>query len=250
MERDEYAVMHRSEEDHWWYWGLRDLVLSTTRSSTKGRDAPIILDAGCGTGKHLDALAGEGIRSVGLEVAQEAFRFLRLRGLGNVARASVCRIPFPDRSFDAVISTDVVCCVEPPQEKAAVREFARVLKPGGLLLLNLPAYEGLRSRHDAAVHTRQRFTRRGLLTLLSDAGLRVRTATYRNTLLFPAAILVRMARGAAPRGKGAGPTSDLFPIPAPINMLLKVPLVLENRWIGAGGRLPFGLSVFCVATKD
>ena len=250
MERGEYQVMYASEEGHWWYWGLRDLVLSYVAAGTAGRASALVLDAGCGTGKHLEALAGLRVRAVGLELATEAFRFLRDRGLDNVARASICRIPFPDGSFDLVLSTDVVCCVEPPGDRAALRELARVLQPGGTLLLNLPAYEALRSRHDAAVHVRQRFTRGSLVKLLGAAGLRVRTATYRNTILFPVAAAVRMVRRGRGHEHGPAPTSDLALPPGLINGLLKVPLFLENRWIRAGGRLPFGLSVFCVATRS
>lgn len=244
MERGEYEVMYRTEDGHWWYWGLRDLVLPFAGA---GSGPPVVLDAGCGTGKHLEALARRATRSVGVELSAEAFGFLRQRGLRNVARGSIDRLPFPDQAFDLVLSTDVVCCVEPPADRAAAAELARVLRPGGTLVLNLPAYEGLRSRHDAAVHTRQRFTRGSAVRLLEGAGLEVKTATYRNTFLFPLAAAVRLLRRG---GAGAGAaTSDLTPPPAPLNQLLKLPLYLENRWIRAGGRLPFGLSVFCVAVR-
>jgi SAM-dependent methyltransferase len=248
MEQREYEMMYKNEDNHWWYWGLRDLVLKVLKRSAKGRETSVILDAGCGTGKHLQALSAAGIRAVGLELAPEAFRFLSLRGLSKVTRASVCRIPFAKDSFDAVISTDVLCCLQPPGDCAAARELARVLKPGGALLLNLPAYESLRGRHDDAVHTRQRFTRQALIRLLDQAGLHVQSATYRNTLLFPVVSLVRLL-GKVRREPDASPHSDVFPLPDPINRLLKVPLSLENHWIRLGGRLPFGLSVFCVATK-
>ena len=250
MERCEYEVMYRSEDEHWWYSGLQDLVRSFAEARARGTNRPVILDAGCGTGKHLELLTGAGARALGLEFAEEAFAFLGLRGLDNVARGSVRHIPFADAAFDAVISTDVVCCLEPGPGTAAVREFSRVLKPGGSLLLNLPAYEFLRSRHDAAVHTRQRFTRSGLLRLLGEVGLRAQTATYRNSILFPVAAAVRLAQRAGGGGGVSGPTSDLSLPFGPINRLLKATLALENRWIRAGGRFPFGLSVFCVATKD
>lgn len=248
METAEYDVMFRNEDAHWWYWGLRDLVLPFVAARAKEQGGAVaVLDAGCGTGKHLDALRKMGTEALGVELAPAAFEFLRRRGLDGVARASISRVPFPDQSFDVVLSTDVVCCIEPPGDGEALRELARVLKPGGWLVLNLPAYPKLRSSHDEAVHIRRRFTRESLRGLLTDAGLRIRTLTYRNTLLFPIAALVRMARrGSAPH---AQPASDLAPLPGPVNGLLKLPLSLENRWIRQGGRLPFGLSVFCIAVK-
>lgn len=249
MEPAEYEVMFRNEDAHWWYWGLRDLLLPIVAERAKGQGGAVaILDAGCGTGKHLDALRRMGTEALGVELAPSAFEFLRRRGLDGVARASIGRVPFPDQSFDVVLSTDVVCCIEPPGDGEALRELARVLKPGGWLVLNLPAYPMLRSSHDEAVHIRRRFTRGSLRGLLADAGLRVRTLTYRNTLLFPIAATVRLARRGAP-AHSAKPASDLAPLPGPVNGLLKLPLSLENRWIRRGGRLPFGLSVFCVAVK-
>lgn len=248
MEPAEYDVMFRNEDAHWWYWGLRDLVLPAVAAGMEGKGGAVaVLDAGCGTGKHLDALRRMGTAALGVELSPTAFEFLRRRGLDGVVRASIGRVPFADQSFDVVLSTDVVCCIDPPGDGEALRELARVLKPGGRLVLNLPAYPMLRSSHDEAVHIRRRFTRDSLRGLLTDAGLRVRTLTYRNTLLFPIAAMVRMAR----RGSNpdARPASDLAPLPGPANGLLKLPLALENRWIRRGGRLPFGLSVFCIATK-
>src|SRR5262249_40616432 len=79
----------------------------------------------------------------------------------NVVRGDVGRLPFADAAFDAVLSLDVLYHIAAPGDLAALREIARVLKPGGHAVLNLPAYEFLRGRHDLAIHTRQRYTRRG-----------------------------------------------------------------------------------------
>lgn len=235
--------MFQTEEAHWWYLGLRDLIVPAVLGGLIGRDRTTVLDAGCGTGRNLAALAS--VNAVGLEFSKEAFRFLRRRGLNALARGSVDRLPFRDQSFDVVLSADVLCCVGPPGDLAALREFRRVLKPGGRLILNLPAYDWLRGRHDEAVHTRKRYTQAGLVGLLSQAGFVIQICSYRNTFLFPIVAAVRL--GQRLRGDGGGSGSDLSIPPVAVNRLLSLPLLVENRLIRWGVRFPFGLSVHVVA---
>src|SRR4051812_42181955 len=127
--------MFAAEGRHWWYWGLRDLVVPLARGEAGAGAAAgggvTGLDAGRGTGANLEALALAGVRAFGLERAAEAFPFLKARGVTRAARGSVVHLPFADRTFDLVLSTDVLCCVGPPGDLAAARELARVLKPGG-----------------------------------------------------------------------------------------------------------------------
>jgi SAM-dependent methyltransferase len=246
MEPAEYEVMYQREENYWWYVGLRDLVLAQIARFAKGRPNLNLLDAGCGTGKVLEACQGH--QAYGLEYAGEAMRFLRRRGLERVVQGSICRLPFADASFDVVLSLDVLYHVAAPGDLEGLQEMSRVLKPGGMLLLNLPAYEFLRSHHDVAIHTQQRYTRGRLRALLGRAGLRVRLLSYRNTLLFPVAALVRLAQKLF-RPRPAVARSDLRPVPRWLNWALTVPLWVENRLIQMGLRLPFGLSVYCVALK-
>jgi SAM-dependent methyltransferase len=246
MERAEYEVMYRREEDYWWYVGLRDLVLADIEQLARRRGPLTILDAGCGTGKLLETCRAH--RAYGLELSTEALRFLRRRGLTNVVRGSVCRMPFPDETFDLVLSMDVLYCVEPPGDVQGLREMVRVLKPGGLLVMNLPAYEFLRSWHDAAIHTKTRYTRSRVRAMLEGVGLRHPRLTYRNTILFPVAALVRCVQKLL-RPATANEQSDLRPLPGLLNRALALPLFLENRLIRRGLSLPFGLSVFCLARK-
>src|SRR5262249_14594470 len=126
MESNEYATMFDLEDHHWWYLGLRDLVTSTIARLAAGKTDFWILDAGCGTGKLLEACSS--YRIFGLELSPDAFPFLRRRGLDNVVRGSVLRMPFPDERFDLVVSNDVICCVETPGDERALREMGRVLR--------------------------------------------------------------------------------------------------------------------------
>lgn len=246
MEPVEYAVMFANEDRHWWYVGLRDLILGRIARLAKGRAGLDILDAGCGTGRILEGCRGH--RAVGVDLSAEALPFLRRRGLDRVARASICRLPFADASFDVVASLDVLCCVPSPGDADALAELARVLRPGGTLLLNLPALEALRGHHDMAVHIRQRYSRGRLRALVAGVGLSAGTISYRNTFLLPAAASVRVAQRIF-RPNPEAPKSDVRPIPVPLNRGLTLPLLAENRLIAAGVTLPVGLSLFCEAKK-
>jgi SAM-dependent methyltransferase len=246
MQLAEYETMFHHEEDYWWYVGLRDLVLAEIARFSEARGPLTILDAGCGTGKLLAMCSGH--HAYGVELSQEAFRFLRHRSLNGLVRASVCRIPFPDETFDIVLSLDVLYSVEPPGDVQGLCEMVRVLKRGGLLVINLPAYEFLRSRHDAVIHTKTRYTRSRLRTLLEEVGLRQARITYRNTFLFPAAALMRCSQKLT-RMTRAEPKSDLRPLPGFLNRALARLLFVENRLIRQGMSMPFGLSLFCIVFK-
>ena len=247
MEPAEYETMYQCEDAYWWYVGLRDLILSQIARFSRGRRNLSILDAGCGTGKLLEVL--NAFRAYGVEFSSAALPFLRRRGLNSIVQASVCKIPFPDNRFDVVISMDVIYDVEAPGDQIALQEMSRVLKPGGMLLLNVPAYEFLRSRHDAAIHTKQRYTRARLREMVRQAKLRVKMITYRNTFLFPFAASVRLAQRLC-RQPTTVRQSDLRPLPGLLNRALTQLLFVENRLLHCGLRFPFGLSIYGWATKE
>lgn len=245
MEAREYETMYSVEDGYWWYLGLRDLLLARLRLHA-GRPEHRILDAGCGTGGLLDRCRA--VSAFGVELATEGIRFCRARHLANLAQGSVCDLPFRDATFDCVVSADVLCNLSGEEVARSVREFWRVLKDGGTLILNLPAYERLRSTHDVAVHIRHRFTRRDLRERLERQSFRIDRISYRNTALLPVAAGVRISKRFLATGRGST-GSDLKPLPAVLNSILAGVLYAENRLIRAGVRLPFGLSLYCEASK-
>ena len=230
------------EDRHWWYVGVRrevDRWLDRARRSS----GPLrILDAGCGTGGLLANLRTEAWK-VGVEISTEGIRLGRRRGI-RLVRGSVSSLPFADGSFDAVVSIDVLCH-SGVEERQAVEEAARLLRPGGLLIVQVPAFESLRGGHDAAVWTRRRYRRKEVAGFLSGAGLSLRRSSYRNSLLFPLAAVVRLAgrRRESPRESAR---SDVRPVPRVVNGFLSGVLAVERLFRGG---FPFGLSVFCVAEK-
>lgn len=214
------------------------------RQYLRAGTAPQILDLGCGSGGNLALLDRElpQARLYGADLHPLAVSLARARGAGAICRASANALPYCDAAFDAVLALDVFYALEVDEGKA-FRESRRVLKEGGILLVNLPAFEFLRGPHDAAVHTRHRYTARELKAKLVSAGYEVLRLTYWNTLLFPLVLAWRRM----PRRPGAL-RSDLVPLPGAVNGLLKFVLRLE-RSVFSGFDLPFGSSVFAVARK-
>ncbi len=244
MNRAEYEVMFQAEDTHWWYSGMERItrgLLDAYLVAGTAREGLRILDAGCGTGAVMKYLSAYG-QVTGFDFSAEALRFSRQRDLTRLARASVSHIPFGDRQFDLVVSFDVICELGVDDEAALV-ECRRVLKPGGLLLLRLPAYSWLRGSHDRAVHIRHRYTRRELATKFEQCGMEPVHLSYANTFLFPLAALKRLSERVLRVDQAR---SDLTLDAGPFNPLLRAILSAEAPAIRSIG-LPFGLTVVGLA---
>lgn len=243
MERAEYERMDALEGRLWWYRGLHGLVADHVGKTVTGTLRPL-LDAGCGTGGILAALAcDKGYPSrLGLEYDEQAATLAAEKSGVPVAVGSITALPFADAALGAMISADVLPhrLVEPA---LALKEANRCLETGGILILNLPAYNWMYSAHDRHVHTARRFTRRQTIGLVEAAGFRVRHATYWNCFLFP---LMAMRRMLTRRSQGG---SDVRPYPGPVNWLFAAIVGIERRLIRHGISLPFGGSVLLVAEK-
>jgi ubiquinone/menaquinone biosynthesis C-methylase UbiE len=237
--------MYHAEEHHWWYVGLRavlDLFWARHFESRPG-GAPRVLDVGCGTGANLVWLSSKA-RAEGIDICPTAVRLCRERSQSGTAVASALNLPFPGASFDAAVSCDVLCHRSIPELTIPLREIHRVLKPGGLCFLSLPAYQWLRSSHDDHVQTARRFSKGEVVRLLKDCSFAPLSHSYWNTLLFPLAASVRLWRKAFPH-----PVSDLGNVPGErVSGLLGGVLAVERRLMRRVA-LPFGLSFVVVARK-
>jgi SAM-dependent methyltransferase len=246
MKLEEYRVMYEVEDTYWWYVGMRGIFLSLLNGRYGSRTDLRILDAGCGTGAMLDHLTAYG-EVVGVDISLEAMRLARSREVEGcrLVQCSLTDLPFEDDSFDLVTSFDVVSHIR--EHELAFQELRRVLKSGGRLIMNLPAYNPLRSEHDLAVRIQKRYTRSAVAREVERVGLTVERVAYANTLLFPIAAAVRLAKR-VPSRPDSEARSDLKPLPALVNRGLAQVLSVE-RWLLQRMDLPFGLSVFCVARK-
>lgn len=244
MEPREYTAMAEAEAAHWWYVSLR-AILKQHWNRYVPREAARWADIGCGTGGTLALLNVPAAFTTGLDASREALELCRQRELKRLARGSVTNLPYASESFDIVTCLDVLYHRAAGEPAQALVEIRRTLRPGGVLFLNLPAYQWLYSRHDRAIHTGRRFTRREVVSLLEAAGLEVLTATYWNTLLFPLAAAARLLS----RGEAAGEGSDVKPVSPAINAAFGAATALERVMLRVFP-MPFGLSVFAVARKQ
>jgi SAM-dependent methyltransferase len=235
----EFQEMMALEDTHWWFRGKRllvDTLLSRGGLANGGR----LLDVGCGTGGLLVTLAARS-RVVGVDNAECALTFCRERGLA-VARMGGSALPFKDGSFDGCLMMDVLEHLD--DEQPVLHEVRRVLKPGAVLIASVPAFRALWSQHDETFQHRRRYVRSALVAVVARAGFRVEWASYTNFGVFLPALAWRTLRRWT--GVARDARTDFVPLPAPVNDAL----VFLYRWEAAflrRGRLPFGVSVACVA---
>jgi SAM-dependent methyltransferase len=236
MEPGEYALMDAAEGRMWWYRALHARI-GDALQGVEGR----VLDAGCGTGGLLAALRRRhpALALAGLEWSAAAARRAAVKSGAAIVRGSVNALPFADGSFDAAIAADVLChaAVDPA---AALAELARVLRPGGRLVVNMPAYAWLLSAHDRHVHNARRWTATATRAALRRAGFAAVRARYWNGLLLPLMVLQRklLASGAA--------ASDVAAFSPWLDATLHAITAAERRLPGA---LPAGGSVLATAIR-
>ena len=248
LERSYYGEYFFFEQDNWWFVSRRRIFLALLRRFLPARRDLEILDAGCGTGINLDYLDEFG-SVLGVDASEEAIEFCRRRGNLNVTRSDLTALDVGERRFDLVTALDVIEHID--DDASAVRELLRVTRPGGHLLLTVPAFPELWSDHDEINHHRRRYRAREVRSLLPVAECDVVRFTYMNSFLFPMAYAVRTWQQIS--RKVFGPTSlpprtdfvDYHPV---VNALLTAVFTLETPLVSTTG-LPFGLSILCLVRK-
>jgi SAM-dependent methyltransferase len=247
MKPREYEIMYQLEDEHWWYVALHRRILSTLTRLYDNQGGPSwqILDAGCGTGAIAQRLQQFG-QVCAIDLSNLALKFSKRRDLSeNLGQASVTALPLVADTFDLVVSMDVICSV--PDDQRALAEFYRVLKPGGILMMNLPALEWLKGQHDFDVNIVHRYTPRQLKTQLTKQGFEIEKMSFANSLLFPLIAPYRLATNWFLTDND-DPRSDVFLPPRPINSALVWVMQLESRLIPHFS-VPIGMSLFVVARK-
>jgi SAM-dependent methyltransferase len=238
------AATARAEDTHFWFLGLRRTAQQLLMAAAGTRRLDRIVDCGAGTGRNLEWLARFG-EAIGIELEPAGVRLVRARGR-TVVRGTVVRLPVADECADLVTLFDVLQCLDDQAEHQALREISRVLKPGGLLLLNVAALDFLRGSHSTLAREVRRYSRRTLTARMRRVGFQIDRLTYTNLPLFPAALAVRGFERLT--GRLDESERDLQVPSAPFNRGLDLALRLEARWLRRGD-LPVGTSIMAVARK-
>jgi SAM-dependent methyltransferase len=182
MESAVYAKEAIVEATHWWFVGRRKLFATELSRAGIRLDARV-LDVGTSTGTNLRLLRELGFQHVtGLDFSDEAIRYCEQKGFGPVQKGDICAIPFADGTFDLVLATDIVEHVD--DDARAMKEIARVLSPGGIALLTVPAFQSLWGRQDEVSQHKRRYGRSTFAGLVTRASLRIIKCYYFNYLLF------------------------------------------------------------------
>jgi SAM-dependent methyltransferase len=247
MNPAEFANIARAEQDFWWYRGMRRILFRLLDPIAGDRRFERVLEAGCGTGHFAQALTARyGFQIFPVDLQWEGLKYGRRLGVARLAQADISALPFASGAFDLALSLDVIVHFARGEEDRPMRELARVLDPGGLLVVRVAALDALRSRHSRFAHERQRFTRGRLRLLAERHGLEVLRCTYANSLLAPVAFAKFRICEPLQRSE---PRSGLEPVSAWLNRVLYLPLEWESRWISAGRDFPVGQSLILLARK-
>lgn len=240
MDPGEYHKMAAAEDNMWYYRALHGHIGRAVEAiGGTGR----LLDAGCGTGGLMQYLHRQSpqLQLTGVDLSELACTYARRRNCGEVIQADLTALPLGDAGFDVVVSSDVLYHIG--DDRQALAELVRVLRPGGLLVVNVPAHPWLWSYHDVAVHGQRRYARADLLEKLRERGLAVSMSTHWNLLLLPL-IVVRRKCWPAPRSG-----SDVQAYAPWLNALLGGVMAFESLLLRLLGRLPAGSSLLVVARK-
>ncbi len=245
MEPVAYAEHAAYERTHWWFVGRRAVARSLLHQLAPG-DLGRVLAVGCGYGAEMDFL-GAYAPAVGVEIEAAPLRSAYAGGVRRVAMARAEALPFATGSFGLVAMLDVLEHVAAADQ--ALAEARRVLKPGGHLLLLVPALEWLWSAWDVRVHHQRRYTARSLTAALDGGGFRLRRLTYFNTVLLPAVAAVRLL---GPVGRAARPADgDEFALgSSPLVNRFLTGVLQAEAWVARRAGLPVGVSLAALARRD
>jgi|SRR3989344_7789084 len=243
MKKYLYQDLFELEEVHWWHIAKRKICLALIKKYVKTRSNFKVLDIGCGTGKNLEEFCKFG-KAFGIDTSIDAIRFCReKRGLKNVTLASAQKTGFSYDSFDVVCILDVL---EHTDDKKTLKEIHRILKPGGLLLITVPAFNFLWSRWDEVLHHRRRYTKDSLEKILSFTNFEVVKISYMYSFLVVPLIVIRFIKSFL--FKNHYP-SDFKISNKILNKVMISVSALESNLI-FNGSIPFGTSLVCVAKKS
>lgn len=248
MEKEQQERYHALGRDYWWLAGKYRIVLDVLERVFRdpaGRPARV-LDMGCGPGNLLDGLRRRWPACIGADYSEDALRFCRSRDHLSVFRADFQALPLRSNSVDLITSIDVLEHLA--DDRPAFAEIARVLRPGGRVLISVPAFQFLWGEHDTLYGHHRRYRVPEVRERLERVGLTVERATYFEPLWMAPLLLYRNLKKIVARGARLDERDDFVPLFAPLNTLLREAVAAE-RFVLRFTNLPFGVTLLALARK-
>lgn len=242
---DRLDLTGRAERAHFWFRGFRRFIGPVISGLAAGRSGLRLIDCGCGTGANISLLSPHG-RTFAFDVTRYGSQRTRTVTGVPAIQADITRIPFASMTFDIAASFDVLQMIE--RDTDAVVEMARLVKPGGLVILTLAAHEVLRGDHSEVWQEVRRYTPESARALVERAGLRAERVSYLFASIFPLLLAVRLYQRLSRPYRELRPDADIAVPPAPVNTVL--------TWLVSGEAalvnripMPIGSSLLVIARK-
>jgi len=244
LQDNELGYLGEIEDDYWWNEGRRKILCDLIYEQVNESKNLEILDVGCGPGGTSIAFFQFG-NVTGTDISFSGLKLAKEKGLTNVVVSSSTSIPFQSEKFDIITILDVIEHVQ--KHKTVLKEIWRMLKPNGIIVVTVPAYQFLWSQHDVASSHVRRYNNSTITKELKDSQFKIIRTSYFVSFLFPLIAIYRLIT--KNRINKKNPKGDLIKFPQPINNFFKKLMSIENKLLKKIN-LPFGLSVVCIAKKD
>ncbi|MBM4140387.1 MAG: class I SAM-dependent methyltransferase [Nitrospira sp.] len=243
MKKSYAAKYHILEKYHWWFLGRRDIIYKLIKHFYRDID---ILEVGCSGGLLIGFLQMRGFKNlIGIDIDHEAIELCRQTGITNVFVRDAEKTGFEDQQFDIIIASDILEHMK--DEDKTLLEWHRILKPKGELLVFVPAFNFLWSKHDEVNYHYRRYSKSRLLSILQKNGFKVKRISYWNFSLFFPVTIVRLFQRLLSGNRSSG--DQLYDVNIFVNRTLEYLLGLENKVLSLGINLPLGISIFARAGK-
>jgi len=248
MEKQEYYSIHRLEKTHWWFVGKRKIFLFFWKKFVSGnRSKDIkILDIGCGDGSYIKTINKIGYKNTyGVDFANEAIGFCKEKRVKNIRLHNMENgLPFFENNFfDVVVMLDSLEHIK--NENKILEEINRILKPGGVILINVPAHQFLWSHHDEYLHHQRRYSKKYFTKKMNDHNFKIKRLTFTNFFIFLPGFLIILLKRYITKSKVIADTQEINVV---LNPILKLLYDMEIFLLHFAN-FPFGFSLFAVVKK-
>ncbi len=240
MKKKFYEELYLLEEKHWWLVAKREISIKLLRSFS-GKKRLKILDIGCGTGKNIESFSKLG-KTWGIDISPQAINYCKKRGIKNIKLGNAEKTGYRTESFDVVTLLDVL---EHVDDNKTLKEIYRILKPKGILIVSVPAYQSLWSRWDEALHHKRRYNKKSLQMLFKENHLKLKKISYMFSFLLPPVFILRKIKSFLYSNDYP---SDFRLAPPLINLIMLNISRIEHKLV-LKNSVPFGTSIICVLSK-